>query len=274
MGASARLADLPMVLGRGARHRRIPNPGAADLGEVCVADPETGDVTSSSEARVPHDPKDLEARDKSRVTDLRIAAETVRLRGAIGGPKLADRLEAWADDLEHASGLTVEQREDLAYEAGLTSLGKAHWMWTEDLGCHVPCCSQRNDHEACNGPLVGGQIESGDCGTDHDHSQRLAPLCNKLEDGTPLRECSRHKGHPGECRLEAWADDLERLAPLEAAVLDALNEADIRTGAESTYWRAHHHAHNGDDTRAAELIAAADALSAAADALHTLEAQQ
>jgi hypothetical protein len=64
-------------------------------------------------------------------------------------------------------------------------------------------------------------------------------------------------------RLEAWADDMERLAPLEAAVLDALSEADLRTAAEfvSSYLT--------DESQAA----IADRLEAAADALHALEAQ-
>jgi hypothetical protein len=56
---------------------------------------------------------------------------------------------------------------------------------------------------------------------------------------------------------------VERLAPLEAAVLDALSEADLRTAAEfvSSYLT--------DESQAA----IADRLEAAADALHALEVE-
>lgn len=68
-----------------------------------------------------------------------------------------------------------------------TELGKADWLYqrtdpSEDFvaGMHIPCCSMlvvtRNSdnepirvHTCHNGPLVGDQIVSGDCG-EHERS--------------------------------------------------------------------------------------------------------
>lgn len=50
-------------------------------------------------------------------------------------------------------------------------LGKADWLWEEDLQMHIPCCSRTwldaylKPTVVCrNGPLVGEQIVTGDCG--------------------------------------------------------------------------------------------------------------
>lgn len=53
-------------------------------------------------------------------------------------------------------------------------LGRADWLWEDDLQMHVPCCTVRRTAirgvltipvgKCGNGPLTGGQIETGDCG--------------------------------------------------------------------------------------------------------------
>lgn len=57
--------------------------------------------------------------------------------------------------------------------ASTAIMGKADWIWDDELGVHVPCCtvrpihvpSQRPTQEKCgNGPLTGDQILTGDCG--------------------------------------------------------------------------------------------------------------
>jgi hypothetical protein len=121
--SGARLADLPVVLERGARFRRIPARGVAGLGEVCVADPETSDVTSSS--RVPHDPK-----------DLRNAAAWIVADSKNADHLLADRLEAWADDIERlapleAAVLDALNVDDLRDAAGIVREAEA--MSPEDV---------------------------------------------------------------------------------------------------------------------------------------------
>lgn len=64
------------------------------------------------------------------------------------------------------------------YDEFPKNLGKASWIYDEELNMHVPCCtvltvkSKWISHavveirpQPCgNGPLVGDQIESGDCG--------------------------------------------------------------------------------------------------------------
>jgi hypothetical protein len=43
-------------------------------------------------------------------------------------------------------------------------LGRADWVWDEDLGIHIPSCSKYiHDHRCGNGPLIDDQIERGDC---------------------------------------------------------------------------------------------------------------
>jgi hypothetical protein len=56
-----------------------------------------------------------------------------------------------------------------------------------------------------------------------------------------------------------------------AALLDTLSVEDLREAAQALFWRAHHHAHNGDEARAEALIASGDALDRAADALAALK---
>lgn len=60
-------------------------------------------------------------------------------------------------------------------EAINLAIGKADWLWDDDLGCHIPCCTSytRIEYSAelgrlattkCgNGPLVGEQIQTGLC---------------------------------------------------------------------------------------------------------------
>lgn len=63
------------------------------------------------------------------------------------------------------------------YNAWLRVHGKADWIWDEELGTQIPCCSvlvrrtllegggRLNTRVHCGqGPLVGDQIKSGDCG--------------------------------------------------------------------------------------------------------------
>jgi hypothetical protein len=71
--------------------------------------------------------------------------------------------------------------------------------------------------------------------------------------------------------LNARADRLEALASLLPALLDTLTVEDLREAAQALFWRAHHHAHNGDEARAEALIASGDALDRAADALAALK---
>jgi hypothetical protein len=88
-----------MVLGSRARRRRVPNPGVADLGEVCVADPEMGAVTGN---------------------DLRESAALLRNESWGDDSEyavLADRLEAWADDME-------AERTRAAVDADLRRTGR------------------------------------------------------------------------------------------------------------------------------------------------------
>lgn len=48
------------------------------------------------------------------------------------------------------------------------NLGRADWLWDEDLMCHIPCCTRpRDSHPSSkcgNGPLNTQQILTGDCG--------------------------------------------------------------------------------------------------------------
>lgn len=59
-------------------------------------------------------------------------------------------------------------------------LGRADWIYDEDLRVHIPCCTRRQAGHACgNGPLVGVAIGAGDCG---EHDRQGAPTC-RLGDG-------------------------------------------------------------------------------------------
>lgn len=50
----------------------------------------------------------------------------------------------------------------------IIDLGKADWIWNEDLNSHIPCCIQKVGDVRCgNGPLIGEAIWSGDCGKNH-----------------------------------------------------------------------------------------------------------
>jgi hypothetical protein len=177
-------------------------------------------VTEHTEARVPHDPDDL------REAAKRLAGPTYRAGHVVEDRyvALADRLEAWADDMER------EPEADLLAEV------KRH----RDANLVRAVLDGYGDQDE----FVNEAINAKDF------------------DRVPWLVAQKAIDHS------------QRLAPLEAAVLDALSEADIRTCTESTYWRAHYYAHNGDENRAIELIAAADRLLAAADALHALEAKQ
>jgi hypothetical protein len=63
-------------------------------------------------------------------------------------------------------------------------MGKADWQYQPDLDIHMPCCTRKVGHFRCgNGPLVGEQIGSGDCG-EHD---LVGPLSAAEEEAvTPL----------------------------------------------------------------------------------------
>lgn len=62
-------------------------------------------------------------------------------------------------------------------EATNLAMGKADWLWDDDLGVHVPCCTSYVEIKfetelnklmtvKCgNGPLVGSQIKTGRCST-------------------------------------------------------------------------------------------------------------
>ena len=52
------------------------------------------------------------------------------------------------------------------------SLGRAHWMWDDELEMHVPVCSRLKARGwyCFKGPLVGEQIAAGDCG-EHDEKE-------------------------------------------------------------------------------------------------------
>lgn len=73
------------------------------------------------------------------------------------------------------------------------AMGKATWVWEEDLQCHVPCCTYLDpfDQRPCyNGPLVGDQIMTGDCG-EHPEEEKieLSPEVAKV-----FREEGMHAG--------------------------------------------------------------------------------
>ena len=54
----------------------------------------------------------------------------------------------------------------------MTEMGRATWMWDDDLQVHLPCCTRlTGKHQVdgslrpCgNGPLDNSQIADGDCG--------------------------------------------------------------------------------------------------------------
>lgn len=54
------------------------------------------------------------------------------------------------------------------------TLGKADWIYDREWDMHVPCCSRWQGNGKCHhGPLVGDQIEAGDCGDEHVHPYRI-----------------------------------------------------------------------------------------------------
>lgn len=73
----------------------------------------------------------------------------------------------------------MSQRQHDAFTEDMAKpIGKADWLYDEELGFHMPCCSKyrflKNLHRAdgtrpvwkChNGPLTGQQIMTGDCGS-------------------------------------------------------------------------------------------------------------
>lgn len=46
------------------------------------------------------------------------------------------------------------------------ALGRAHWLWDDVVGVHIPCCSVvLDDGTWCgNGPLPDSRVPDGDCG--------------------------------------------------------------------------------------------------------------
>jgi hypothetical protein len=49
-----------------------------------------------------------------------------------------------------------------------TDLGRADWLYDDELGCHIPSCSMYTGNWRCgNGPLQGDQITTGNCGKQH-----------------------------------------------------------------------------------------------------------
>lgn len=51
------------------------------------------------------------------------------------------------------------------YQDVKARLGKADWLWDDEMQMHIPCCSRPKGTRLChNGPLVGDAILSGDCG--------------------------------------------------------------------------------------------------------------
>jgi hypothetical protein len=89
-----------------------------------------------------------------------------------------------------------------------------------------------------------------------------------------LRACvdwARSRALDGCWGFAPLADRLEALASQLPALLDTLTVEDLREAAQALFWRAHHHAHNGDEARAEALIASGDALDRAADALAALK---
>lgn len=72
------------------------------------------------------------------------------------------------DWVDHCLGLSAgilyalrEQGRCVTYEQG-----RAHWLWNDELNCHIPCCSQlRSDGTwCCNGPLPDDRVPLGNCG--------------------------------------------------------------------------------------------------------------
>jgi hypothetical protein len=52
------------------------------------------------------------------------------------------------------------------------TLGKADWLYSPDLGCHIPCCTwlMPTLRRCGNGPLTGEAIVTGNCGQHGDES--------------------------------------------------------------------------------------------------------
>jgi hypothetical protein len=50
----------------------------------------------------------------------------------------------------------------------MISLGRADWIYDDEIGCHIPCCAMYIGNQRCgNNPLKGDQIRTGNCGNKH-----------------------------------------------------------------------------------------------------------
>lgn len=83
---------------------------------------------------------------------------------------VADLMRAKAVEFDELARL-AESRSSLG-----GPLGKADWIYDDEMDLHLPCCTRRvkrfDRMENCgNGPLVGEAILMGDCGehADTDH---------------------------------------------------------------------------------------------------------
>lgn len=92
----------------------------------------------------------------------RVSMEIVR-NYLLNQPEQGDWL--WED---HCSGIAggILHAIALAGRDVIPALGKAHWMWDDEINFHIPCCAIVDDSGSwCgNGPLFDSMIASGDCG--------------------------------------------------------------------------------------------------------------
>lgn len=113
-----------------------------------------------------------------------------------GADRHAERMHAWPqrepmNDDEAAA--YYENREPTGpgrkrygrHLGWMNNLGRATWLWDNDLQVHIPCCTREvldgrypAGLRACgNGPLGDSQVEEGDCG---EHGPRDAEAEERL----------------------------------------------------------------------------------------------
>lgn len=110
------------------------------------------------------------------------------------------------------------------------AMGRADWLWDEDMEMHIPCCTViipagvggglLPAHRCGNGPLVGEEIAAGDCG-EHPNS----PPKPQVE---PEPECIC----PAECDCQAPDDPscagISMACPVHNDYPDRVDECEAR----------------------------------------------
>lgn len=115
-------------------------------------------------------PMDLDEYDEQRLIAELVRRATARANGKcdyctypMGEPTPRGYASCRFPDRHNGMGAPLDLLRGVA-------LGKADWVYDAEMDMHIPCCSQ---HKAThlgwlpkcgNGPLVGDQIRTGDCG--------------------------------------------------------------------------------------------------------------